>query len=297
MPAIASWSHVSKRLGSTQALQDFSLDVHAGEVVAVLGPNGAGKTTALHLLLGLLAPDAGTVAVEGRDPRDAGARAAVGAVLQTAGFPRRLRVVELLRQHASCYAGARDVAAVLDVVGLGDRAQRRIADLSGGERRRVEFALALVGNPRLLLLDEPTVGVDPRERRALLDTIGALRGAGTAIVLTTHHLDEAERLADRIALLQQGRLRQVGTQATVKAAAGLRAARLLLASTLTDAALASLPAVAGVARREDRVEIHSSDGDTTLRALLAADAGAHDIEVRRASLEDAYLGLTEGAAA
>jgi ABC-2 type transport system ATP-binding protein len=295
MPAIAQWSKVSKRLGANQALADFSLSVDAGEVVAVLGPNGAGKTTALHLLLGLLAPDRGTVAVEGRDPRDAGARAAVGAVLQTAGFPRRLRVVELLRQHASCYAGAREVDEVLDIVGLGERAQRRVADLSGGERRRVEFALALVGRPRLLLLDEPTVGVDPRERRALLDTIGALRGAGAAIVLTTHHLDEAERLADRIALLQHGRLRQVGTQAAVKAAAGLRAARLLLASTLTETALATLPAVAGVVRRDDRFEIDSRDGDVTLRALLAADAGARDIEVRRASLEDAYLGLTEGA--
>ncbi|MFN7552362.1 MAG: ABC transporter ATP-binding protein [Pseudomonadota bacterium] len=294
MPVIAQWSSVSKRLGATQALDDFSLAVHAGEVVAVLGPNGAGKTTALHLLLGLLAPDAGTVAIEGRDPRDAATRAAVGAVLQTAGFPRRLRVVELLRQHASCYAGARDAAEVLDIVGMGDRARRSLGELSGGERRRVEFALALVGHPRLLLLDEPTVGVDPRERRALLDTIGDLRGAGAAIVLTTHHIDEAERLADRIALLQRGRLRQVGSQAEVKAAASLRAARLLLATTLADGSLAALPAVIAVQRREDRVEIDSRDGDATLRALLAADAGARDIEVRRASLEDAYLGLTAG---
>jgi ABC-2 type transport system ATP-binding protein len=297
MPAIAQWSRVSKRLGSTQALDDFTLEVHAGEVLAVLGPNGAGKTTALNLLIGLLAPDSGSVAIEGRDPRDAAARAAVGAVLQTAGFPARLRVVELLRQHASCYAGARPVDEVLAAVGLADRATRPLAGLSGGERRRLEFALALVGRPRLLLLDEPTVGVDPRERRALLETIGALRGAGTAIVLTTHHLDEAERLADRIALVQGGRLRRVGTQAEVKQAASLRAARLLLATTLADAALAALPGVAGVTRRDDRVEIDSADGDRTLRALLAADADARDIEVRRASLEDAYLGLTEGASA
>jgi ABC-2 type transport system ATP-binding protein len=292
MPTIAHWSNVSKKLGATQALAGFSLSVHAGEVLAVLGPNGAGKTTALHLLLGLLAPDSGTVRILDRDPRDAAARAGVGAVLQTAGFPRKLRVIELLRQHASCFAGARDPLEVLDAVGLTDRARRAVADLSGGERRRVEFALALVGRPRLLLLDEPTVGVDAHERRALLDTIATLRGEGTAIVLTTHHLDEAERLADRIALLQGGRLRQVGTQAEVKASASLRAARLLLASALTDATLAALPAVAGVTRREGRVEIDSRDGDATLRALLAADTSACDIEVRRASLEDAYLDLT-----
>jgi ABC-2 type transport system ATP-binding protein len=292
MPTIAHWSNVSKKLGATQALAGFSLSVDAGEVLAVLGPNGAGKTTALHLLLGLLAPDSGTVRILDRDPRDAAARAGVGAVLQTAGFPRKLRVIELLRQHASCFAGARDPLEVLDAVGLTDRARRAIADLSGGERRRVEFALALVGRPRLLLLDEPTVGVDAHERRALLETIATLRGEGTAIVLTTHHLDEAERLADRIALLQGGRLRQVGTQAEVKASASLRAARLLLASALTDATLAALPAVAGVTRREGRVEIDSRDGDATLRALLAADASACDIEVRRASLEDAYLDLT-----
>jgi ABC-2 type transport system ATP-binding protein len=292
MPTIAHWSNVSKKLGATQALAGFSLSVHAGEVLAVLGPNGAGKTTALHLLLGLLAPDSGTVRILDRDPRDAAARAGVGAVLQTAGFPRKLRVIELLRQHASCFAGARDPLEVLDAVGLTDRARRAVADLSGGERRRVEFALALVGRPRLLLLDEPTVGVDAHERRALLETIATLRGEGTAIVLTTHHLDEAERLADRIALLQGGRLRQVGTQAEVKASASLRAARLLLASALTDGTLAALPAVAGVVRREGRVEIDSRDGDATLRALLAADADACDIEVRRASLEDAYLDLT-----
>jgi ABC-2 type transport system ATP-binding protein len=292
MPTIAHWSNVSKKLGATQALAGFSLSVDAGEVLAVLGPNGAGKTTALHLLLGLLAPDSGTVRILDRDPRDAAARAGVGAVLQTAGFPRKLRVIELLRQHASCFAGARDPLEVLDAVGLTDRARRAVADLSGGERRRVEFALALVGRPRLLLLDEPTVGVDAHERRALLETIATLRGEGTAIVLTTHHLDEAERLADRIALLQGGRLRQVGTQAEVKASASLRAARLLLASALTDGTLAALPAVAGVVRREGRVEIDSRDGDATLRALLAADADACDIEVRRASLEDAYLDLT-----
>jgi ABC-2 type transport system ATP-binding protein len=295
MELVARWNNASKRLGSTQALADFTLGVRAGEVLAILGPNGAGKTTALNLLLGLLTPDSGSVELAGRDPRDPAARAAVGAVLQTAGFPGKLRVIELLRQHASCYAGARDPLEVLAEVGLTDRAARPLAGLSGGERRRVEFALALVARPRLLLLDEPTVGVDPRERRALIEQIAGLRRAGTAIVLTTHHLDEAERLADRIALIRNGRLGTVGTQAAIKAQAASRAARLSLASTLDDAALAALPAVSGVTRHEDRVEIASHDGDATLRALLAADAGARDIDVRRANLEDAYLDLTAGA--
>jgi ABC-2 type transport system ATP-binding protein len=295
MELVARWNGASKRLGTTQALADFTLGVRAGEVLAILGPNGAGKTTALNLLLGLLTPDRGSVEIAGRDPRDPAARGAVGAVLQTAGFPGKLRVIELVRQHASCYAGARDPHEVLAEVGLTDRATRPLAGLSGGERRRVEFALALVARPRLLLLDEPTVGVDPRERRALIEQIAGLRRAGTAIVLTTHHLDEAERLADRIALIRGGRLGAVGTQAAIKAQAASRAARLSLASTLDEAALAALPAVTTVTRHDDRVEIASRDGDATLRALLAADADARDIDVRRASLEDAYLDLTAGA--
>jgi ABC-2 type transport system ATP-binding protein len=292
METVASWNRVSKRLGSTQALRDFTLHVRAGEVLAILGPNGAGKTTAINLLLGLFAPDAGSVRLMGRDPRDASARAQVGAVLQTAGFPDKLRVLEVLRQHASCYADARDPEAVLTEVGLAAHARKPVAGLSGGERRRFEFALALAARPRLLLLDEPTAGVDPRERRALIESIAALRNAGAAIVLTTHHLDEAERLADRIALIEAGQLRTVGTQSAIKAAGSSRAARLMLASALTDAALAALPEVVRVARKDGRVEIESHDGDLTLRALLAADAEAYGIEVRRANLEDAYLDLT-----
>jgi ABC-2 type transport system ATP-binding protein len=292
METVASWNRVSKRLGSTQALSEFTLQVRTGEVLAILGPNGAGKTTAINLLLGLLVPDAGTVQLMGRDPRENAARAHVGAVLQTAGFPAKLRVLEVLRQHASCYANARDPLEVLAEVGLGTHARRPVAGLSGGERRRFEFALALAARPRLLLLDEPTAGVDPRERRALIESIAALRNAGAAIVLTTHHLDEAERLADRIALIEAGQLRTVGTQSAIKAASSNRAARLMLASALTDAALAALPEVVRVARKDGRVEIESHDGDLTLRALLAADAEAHGIEVRRANLEDAYLDLT-----
>jgi ABC-2 type transport system ATP-binding protein len=292
---VAQWRGVTRRFGSVTALEGFDLEIRAGEVVALLGPNGAGKTTAIHLLLGLLAPDTGSVQLNGGDPRDAATRRGVGAVLQTAGLPARLRVGELVSLFASYHAQPRPVAEVLAQVGLSGLVRRPLSGLSGGERRRVEFALALVGNPRLLVLDEPTVGVDARERKALIDTIAGLSDGGCAVLLTTHLLEEAERLAHRVALIAGGRLRAVGPMATIKALAGARH-RIKVRTQLGADALGALPGVGAVRIAEGLARLDCSDSDLALRALLAADPAAREIEVQRGDFETAYLELTAEAA-
>lgn len=291
--AVAVWRGASKHYGEVRALDGLSLEVHPGEALAILGPNGAGKTTAIHLLLGLITPDQGEVSLAGGSPRDPACRAGVGAVLQTAGLPARIRIGELLAQHASYFPRPRSVAEALALVGLEGFAARPLRTLSGGERRRVELALALIGCPRLLVLDEPTVGIDVRERRALLETIAGLRDGGCAIVLTTHLMDEAERLATRVALIAHGRLRAVDTPLGLRRTVGERSGRVMATSTLSDDALHALAAVGSVQRDRTRIELASRDRDATARALLAADPAAHDLEVHALSLEDAYLNLTE----
>jgi ABC-2 type transport system ATP-binding protein len=295
-PVVAHWQGVTKRFGSVVALEDFNLSLSAGEVVALLGPNGAGKTTAINLLLGLMVPDRGKVTLNGGDPRDASTRRGVGAVLQTAGLPLKLRVGELVSLFASYHEHSRPVAEVLEQVGIAGLKRRSLSALSGGERRRVEFALALVGNPKLLVLDEPTVGVDARERRALIDAIAGLSGGGCAVLMTTHLLEEAERLAHRIALLTGGRLRAVGDKAQIKAQSGARH-RIKVRSALDAVALAGLPGVVHARSAEGFAHLDCADSDLALRALLGRDPHASDIEVVRGDLESAYLELTAEAAA
>jgi len=294
MSAVAQWRGASKRFGNVLALDALDLSIDTGEVLAVLGPNGAGKTTAINLLLGLIAPDAGSVSLHGADPRSAVAREGVGAVLQTAGLPGKLSIAEVVGLFARYHARPRTVASVLDQVGLGALSARRLDSLSGGERRRVEFAIALVGTPRLLVLDEPTVGVDTRERHALIEHIAALRAGGCAVLLTTHLLEEAERLATRVALLVGGRLRAVGDVATVKAMARGNSGRIRVTSAMPPERLQELPGVLSVAVNGTQSVIESGECDSSLRALLTQDATARDIEVIRGSLESAYLELTAG---
>jgi ABC-2 type transport system ATP-binding protein len=294
MSPVAQWCGVSKRFGSVVALDALDLAIDAGEVLAVLGPNGAGKTTAINLLLGLIAPDSGRVSLHGADPRSASAREGVGAVLQTAGLPGKLSIAEVVGLFAHYHTRPRAVASVLEQVGLAALAKRRLETLSGGERRRVEFAIALVGTPRLLVLDEPTVGVDTRERHALIETIAALRASGCAVLLTTHQLEEAERLATRVALLVGGRLRVVGDVATVKAMARGNSGQIRITSSCSSEQLQALPGVLSVSVNGIQTVIESGQCDNTLRALLADDASARDIEVIRGSLESAYLELTAG---
>ena len=265
-----------------EAVRGIDLDVHRGEILAVLGPNGAGKTTTVSILEGFLAADGGTVSVLGEDPARAGRawRERLGVVLQESAPEPDLTVREMLELHAGWYAAPRPVDATLalaGLAGLADRAERRGAQLSGGERRRLDVALALVGDPELVFLDEPTTGFDPAARRAAWDVIAGLRDLGVTVVLTTHYMEEAERLADRIVVLVDGEIRAAGTPATL---GGRDRAPATIAYTLDG----------------ERVELRTREPMAALHELtgraLREGIEARDLEVRRPTLEDVYLELT-----
>ena len=284
-----------KAYGDQFAVRGVDLDVHRGEVLALLGPNGAGKTTTISILEGFLTPDAGEVDVLGHHPATAPLawRERVGVVLQESAPEAALTVRECLEMHAGWYRAPRDVDETLALAGLTGRAGRYGAQLSGGERRRLDVALALVGDPELVFLDEPTTGFDPAARRAAWDTIAGLRDLGVTILLTTHYMEEAERLADRIVVLTDGLVRAEGPPATLGARD--RAAATVRFTLPAGAELpGELAARAGAVR--GRVELVSASPMTDLHALSgwALEEGLElsDIEVRRPTLEDVYLDLT-----
>jgi ABC-2 type transport system ATP-binding protein len=269
---------LSKAYGSQQALRGIDFSVARGEVFGLLGPNGAGKTTAVEVLEGYRARDSGSVSVLGHDPgrRSAELRARVGIVLQSCGTYPHLTVAETVEHWASLYPAPRQVDEVLALAGLDDCAGRRARTLSGGQARRLDFALALVGDPELIFLDEPTTGFDPGARRAAWDVIRALRDLGKTVVLTTHYLDEAQTLADRVAILQGG---------------------LILAEGPPDSLGAARYRVAW-RRADGTMEERFTDDPTALLNELTADALARgerleELSVTRPSLEDVYLELTE----
>jgi ABC-2 type transport system ATP-binding protein len=256
------------------AVRDIDLDVRRGEVFALLGPNGAGKTTTVEILEGHRRRTGGEVRVLGADPGTAGRqwRARIGVVLQDAEDAADLTVAEMVRHVAGFYPGPRPVPEVLDLVGLTEKRNSRIRRLSGGQRRRVDVALGIVGRPELVFLDEPTTGFDPEARRRFWDLIRALAAEGTTIVLTTHYLEEAEALADRLAVLSGGSVVAEGTPATL----GGRSASAAVVTWRDD----------GVIRTE-----HVPDPTELIAALVAADTDLSTLTVTRPTLEDAYLTL------
>jgi ABC-2 type transport system ATP-binding protein len=296
-----------KRYDDRIVVDGVSLEVRAGEVVALLGPNGAGKTTTVEVVEGYRRADGGRVRVLGVDPWSAGRahRARVGLMLQSGGIDTRARPAETLRQYAAFHADPADSAVLLDELGLRSVASTPYRRLSGGERQRLGFALALVGRPEVLLLDEPTAGLDPAARATVRSRIAAERTAGTAVLVTTHELGDVERLADRIAILVAGRLVASGT--TAELAAGIRPRlRFALDVPLSDAACASLEAALGSAVRGTdgvaRYEVVDVPPSPTLVAALAtwcADADRLVVESRAVggTLEDVYLELVAAAAA
>src|ERR1043165_6770127 len=221
----ASLSRVTKSFGPVVALADVSLDIAPSEVVALLGPNGAGKTTAVRLLLGLAKPGGGTARVFGQDPRDPAARARSGAMLQVARVPETLRVREHIELFSSYYPKPMPLSAVLDAAGLQGLGERLYGKLSGGQKQRVLFALAICGDPELLILDEPTAGLDVEARRALWEQIRGFVRRGRSVLLTTHYLAEADALADRIVVIDRGRIVAGGTPQAIKARAAGRKVR------------------------------------------------------------------------
>ncbi|MDT4962737.1 MAG: type transport system ATP-binding protein [Pseudonocardiales bacterium] len=280
--------------GPVHAVRGVDFSIAPRETVALLGPNGAGKTTTIDMMLGLLPPDSGTVSVFGMTPEDAIKAGAVGGMLQTGGVIQYLTVRELITMVASLYPKPLGVDEVIALTGVGDLANRKTNKLSGGQTQRLRFAIALVSNPDLLVLDEPTVALDVEARREFWTTMRAFVSRGKTVVFATHYLEEADAYADRIILMANGRIVADGPATEIKAAVGTRTIRATLPQADL-AAIAVLPGVTNVDTRGAAVVINCSDSDAALRALLAAFPQAHDIEVTGAGLEEAFLQLTADA--
>ncbi len=281
---------VHKRHGAIEALRGVDLEVAAGSVLALLGPNGAGKSTAVALMLGLLRADVGQARLLGQSPHSLAARRQAGVMLQSAQLPETLSVGELLAQTRGYYAQPLSVADCVAMAGLEGLLPRRYGRLSGGQQRRVQFALALCGRPRALFLDEPTTGLDVEARRQLWSAIGETARGGCAVLLTTHYLEEAEALADQVAVLAAGRIVARGSVAQIRERVLQR--RIRIRTHLPDAAIAAWPGVESVRHEGERVEIHAAAVEPVIARLLAADPQATDLEVHRAGLADAFLEIT-----
>ena len=282
--------NLTKRFGSVTAVNDLSLQIDSGEIVAFLGPNGAGKTTTIDMLLGLSRPDAGSVRVYGSAPDDAIARGEVSAVMQNSGLLKDFTVGETVAYTASLYAHARPVSEVLERAGIGEIADRRVAKCSGGEQQRLRFAMALLSDPRLLILDEPTTGMDVEGRREFWSAIREDAERGRTVMFATHYLDEADAYADRIVLIRQGVVVADGTTAEIKNLASGRVVRATLPGG-DDASLRALAGVTNVERRGDTVFVQCSDSDIVARHLLTTTA-AKDLEISSKNLEAAFVALT-----
>ena len=284
-------SRLSKSYGEVRAVRSMDLTIAAGETVALLGPNGAGKTTTIDMVLGLTRPDAGTVSVFGVPPAAAVRAGWVGAMLQDGSPPDLLKVREAVALVASYYPHPLPVEDVLRLTGAAEFAGQQTTKLSGGQARRAYFALALVGNPDLFILDEPTAGIDVEGRRDFWQTMRGATERGKTIVFATHYLEEADAFADRIVLIARGRIIADGPATEIKARAGSRTIRATLPA-VDIASLGALPGVAGAERHGDAVVLSCSDTDMALSALLRSFPDTRDVEVRGASLEEAFVELT-----
>lgn len=281
---------VHKKFGPVVAVNGIDLSVAAGEIVALLGPNGAGKTSTIDVILGLSQPTSGQVSVYGMHPRQAVSRGLVSAVMQTGGLLKDLTVAETARYTASLFAHAEPVGEVLRRAGIAAIADRMVGKCSGGERQRLRFAMALLSDPELLILDEPTTGMDVEGRRSFWAAIQRDAQKGRTVLFATHYLQEADAYADRIILLRHGQVAADGTAAEVKALAAGRTVRATMAGA-DRAALRAIPGADHVEVHGETVLIHSGDTDAVARYLLAATA-ARDLEITAPCLEDAFIALT-----
>lgn len=291
--AIANLHSVTKRYGQTTALDNFSFRLAPGEVVTLLGPNGAGKTTAVRLLLGLIAPNTGTVRVLGRDPRDADARTRTGAMLQVARVPEVLRVRELIDLFRSYYPQPLKAKEIVRIAKLEGLEERLFGKLSGGQKQRVLFGLAICGNPDLVFLDEPTAGMDIESRRALWDEVRALSAAGKTVLLTTHYLEEADMLATRVVVINRGKTICEGTPSEIRRRVSGRRIRCI--TQLDPAFLTTLPTVSEVKQDREALVVTAEAAEDVVREMLLRDRTLSGLEILSPALEDAFLALTSQA--
>lgn len=289
-PPVARLSAVRKAYGAVQALDGIDLDIQPGEVLALLGANGAGKSTAISILLGLTTADGGEARLFDQAPQSLAARRRIGVMLQTAALPEANTVHELIEAVRAAYPDPLAQDECLRIAGLVEIANRRYGTLSGGQQRRVQFALAICGQPRLLFLDEPTTGLDIAARQQLWTAIRDLRARGAAVLLTTHYLEEAEALADRVVVIDRGRLVAEGSVDAIRAQVSRQ--RIRCRSTVDEAMARQWPGVRGVQRENGCIAIEVEDAVPVLRHLLAADAQVTELEVARAGLAEAYLAMT-----
>ena len=293
-PVLAELVGASKQYGqgsaTVHAVRDLDLEVRSGELLALLGPNGAGKSTAIGMLTGLTAPTSGTAHLFGLDPRDVRARRRLGVMLQASGVPQTLRVRELLTEFRGYYPAPLPMAQVVAAAGLDGLEGRTFGELSGGQQRRVLFGIALAGDPDLLMFDEPTTGLDVEARRGLWATLRNLTRTGRGVVLTTHYLEEADALADRIVVIDRGVAIAQGTPAEIKA---LVPGRRVRAHTSVSLAVArQWPGVVRASREGAWLELLAGSAEPVLRALLDLDPSATAVTVTEPSLEEAFLALT-----
>ncbi|WP_374014079.1 ABC transporter ATP-binding protein [Pseudoxanthomonas koreensis] len=287
---VARLRGASRRFGAVTALDRIDIQAHAGELLAVLGPNGAGKSTAIALWLGLVDADGGEVELLGGDPHDIARRQGLGVMLQDVELPRELSPRELVRLAASYYAQPLPTEEALRRAGASGFADTAYGKLSGGQKRIAQFAVAICGQPRLLFLDEPTVGLDVQARQALWASIRALLASGCSVVLTTHYLEEAEALADRVAVIANGRVIASGSVEEMRALVSRR--RISCQSRLSADEVGAWPEVLDARSEDDRLHLTAGDAEAVVRRLLAEDPGLTRLEVRQAGLGDAFTHLT-----
>ncbi len=290
LPAVIEAQDLSRRFGDTVALDAVDLHVPAGQICTLLGRNGAGKTTFIRCALGLLPPTTGSVKVLGEPAGSMAARLGTGVMLQDTDLSEALTAREQLALFSSYYSDPADIDAVIEEADIGNFADTRYKKLSGGQKRRVQFAVALIGKPRLLFLDEPTTGLDTDARRAVWDNVRRLAARGTSIILTTHYLEEADALADRIVVLAQGRVIADDTAAAIRARTG--GAIIRCRTSITPEQALALPGVRAADRHGRLLTLSCEHAPTTLRALLDADPDVDDLEVTKPTLEQAFTALS-----
>ncbi len=297
MKTVIEVQHLHKNYGDMAAVDDVSFTVYEGEIFGILGPNGAGKTTTVECVEGLRKPDLGEISVLGIDPQRDRAELTqrLGVQLQDSQLPDKLQVAEALRLYSSFYRAPADWRALMEVLGLADKARTRFAKLSGGQKQRLSVALALVGSPRVAVLDELTTGLDPQARRDTWELIEGVRDRGVTIVLVTHFMEEAERLCDRVAMLDKGRIVALDTPAALaeRVETGQRI-WFRPSVPFDDRLLTSLPDVTSVTHRGDVVVITGTSNalNAVISALARNQIVAEQLRVEQASLEDAFLALT-----